>query len=597
MTSSPTPVWRRGARRWWLLVLFAVVLSVGATGCTRPAVHLPAGQDRVEVPLEKAGDFLFARAAVNGEGPHLFLIDTGAAGNIVAGPLAKQLRLPWIWEIRASGVGGKARMPVRAVRNLGVGDAVLEGHWLGETGFPAISKTFGVETEGLLGYSTFYDLPVTLDYRASRLVFHNRDRFQPPAGATEVPMRFLKDLPHVKGVINGQHEGWFLLDTGSDWRLSLQNPFARRHPELSARDDRTAFLAVGVGGTDVRRSGQVASFRIFGHEFSAMSVQLDRADKKSSDPEDVLGVVGMPLLKDFRLTFDYRRKRLWVEWNPPETVQEKIARGADLDARDLRGWTLLHGCAKDGDAQGVRALIGAGADVNVADRDGYRPLLYAAYRAHPKIARMLVDSGADVQAANKSGTTALMAAAQKGNEVIVQALLDAGADVDACEENGKTSLLAAAYHGHDQAVERLLAAGASIEAADKDGATPLIAAAYGGHTQIVESLLRHGATVDARHSEGVTALYLAAQEGRTEAFGVLLAAGADPEASSTTGWTPLMVAAENGHKDVVEALLAAGADPRAKDKKGRTARDYAENNGHREIAKILKDQERRERTP
>ena len=52
------------------------------------------------------------------------------------------------------------------------------------------------------------------------------------------------------------------------------------------------------------------SFRILGQEFRCVPVLLERADKEPDDSEDVLGTVGAPLLRNFRLTFDYRGKRL-----------------------------------------------------------------------------------------------------------------------------------------------------------------------------------------------------------------------------------------------------------------------------------------------
>ena len=198
-------------------------------GCLRPAIHLPPGHERVTLPLERAGDIVFVRAAVNGEAAGLFIVDTGASGNLVAKPLARRLRLPWIWEAKSRGVGGASKLPVRGVRSIRVGQADLAGHWVGESDFGRVNRVLGVEVEGALGYSAFYHLPVTIDYRASSLTFHDRDQFQPPAQATEAPLRLMDRHPHVRGGINGKHEGWFLLDTGSSAHLGLQGAFVKQH--------------------------------------------------------------------------------------------------------------------------------------------------------------------------------------------------------------------------------------------------------------------------------------------------------------------------------------------------------------------------------
>ncbi|MBQ6002370.1 MAG: ankyrin repeat domain-containing protein, partial [Synergistaceae bacterium] len=65
---------------------------------------------------------------------------------------------------------------------------------------------------------------------------------------------------------------------------------------------------------------------------------------------------------------------------------------------------------KSGDAVKVEEAIINGANVNAKDNKGYTALMWAAEKGHTEIAEMLINHGADVNAENNSGFTALMLA-------------------------------------------------------------------------------------------------------------------------------------------------------------------------------------------
>ncbi|MFV8752766.1 ankyrin repeat domain-containing protein [Nannocystaceae bacterium ST9] len=92
-----------------------------------------------------------------------------------------------------------------------------------------------------------------------------------------------------------------------------------------------------------------------------------------------------------------------------------LARGAKLEARDLRGWTALHWAACEGRPDAVAILIRQGADLEARDPLGRTPLLLA-----------LHDEGREL-----SLVTSLE---------VVELLLAAGADADARDDEGWTAL-------------------------------------------------------------------------------------------------------------------------------------------------------------
>lgn len=72
-----------------------------------------------------------------------------------------------------------------------------------------------------------------------------------------------------------------------------------------------------------------------------------------------------------------------------------LERGANLEARDDRGWTPLHAAAAAGAAEATRLLMTAGADLEAEDSDGLSPAQVAAEGEHDAVLAVLVSRDAD----------------------------------------------------------------------------------------------------------------------------------------------------------------------------------------------------------
>lgn len=85
----------------------------------------------------------------------------------------------------------------------------------------------------------------------------------------------------------------------------------------------------------------------------------------------------------------------------------------------------------------MSVLIDAGADVNARDGSGLTILMLAAAFPRPGVVQLLVNGGADVNAIAADGRTALLNAIWSAESTadVVTILVDAGADVSAADEN------------------------------------------------------------------------------------------------------------------------------------------------------------------
>ncbi len=227
-------------------------------------------------------------------------------------------------------------------------------------------------------------------------------------------------------------------------------------------------------------------------------------------------------------------------------VADLINEGADIHAKDNKGFTSLHEAAKHGHLDIVEKLIEKGADIHAKTNRGYTPLYLAALNGNLQVVRKLIEKGADINAKNH-GLTPLIAAAIgvgfHGKLQVLEELIEKGADVNIIANHGYTLLHLAARHGYLSIVEKLIEKGADINAKNNEGGTPLHLAIEGGYLSTVEKLIEKGADINTKNNYGDTPLHLAAISGHSEVAEFLISKHADVNAKNKDGWTPLDSAA------------------------------------------------------
>jgi GNAT superfamily N-acetyltransferase len=117
--------------------------------------------------------------------------------------------------------------------------------------------------------------------------------------------------------------------------------------------------------------------------------------------------------------------------------------------------------ARNGNFNGVKAMLNERPNSHANQSWGVRPLAYAALGGHLPIVRLLLDRGANINARDNNGFTALMRAAQEGRIAVVKELLDRGANINARDSDGFTALIRAARRGQGEVIQLLLERGAN----------------------------------------------------------------------------------------------------------------------------------------
>ena len=120
-------------------------------------------------------------------------------------------------------------------------------------------------------------------------------------------------------------------------------------------------------------------------------------------------------------------------------LQAALAAGADVDARDGRGWTALMYAVDKGYTLLVEPLLGAGANPDVRAPDGATALFMAVAHGHTDVIALLMEAGADPKVKGPKGKTAVDVARTRYG------------DAEAAMANDEPSSIIALLQGRTQA--------------------------------------------------------------------------------------------------------------------------------------------------
>ena len=127
-----------------------------------------------------------------------------------------------------------------------------------------------------------------------------------------------------------------------------------------------------------------------------------------------------------------------------EGVPAKRARDAALPP------DALHHAAQAGDIDALEATIAAGADVNARDARGWTALMHAANKGYTLLVPILIEAKAEVDIRAPDGATALFIAAVHGHAEVFARLMHAGADASIAGPQGRTPVEVAQLRDHSR---------------------------------------------------------------------------------------------------------------------------------------------------
>ncbi|MBZ3881002.1 Ankyrin repeat and SOCS box protein 2 [Sciurus carolinensis] len=230
-----------------------------------------------------------------------------------------------------------------------------------------------------------------------------------------------------------------------------------------------------------------------------------------------------------------------------EGLQAMIKDGKNLAEPNKEGWLPLHEAAYYGQLGCLKVLQRAypGAlDQRTLQEE--TALYLATCRAHLDCVLSLLQAGAEPDISNKSRETPLYKACERKNAEAVRILVRHNADTNHRCNRGWTALHESVSRNDLEVMEILVGGGAKVESKNAYGITPLFVAAQSGQLEALRFLAKHGADINTQASDSASALYEACKNEHEEVVEFLLSQGADANKANKDGLLPLHIAAKKG---------------------------------------------------
>lgn len=247
--------------------------------------------------------------------PMKALLDSGAARLVMGAQSAVKAGVPVIdaKEVRATmlGVVGQESGLVGVLSPLRIGTWNLPA-------YPCFVRTYENIGEGvaypanILGFDlpTRYCTYLTLDYKKKQATFGFHNAFRPNSlmKRSSAPIRIQQGVPFID--LKSKGVKWTcIIDTGSFNGIEIDEAIAKK---LGVQDQGKiveGLILVAVGGTVTSDKARLRTVTL-------PDITLLGGTYKQADVDISPGIprVGSFFLKDYRVTFDFRAKRLWLEW-------------------------------------------------------------------------------------------------------------------------------------------------------------------------------------------------------------------------------------------------------------------------------------------
>ncbi|MFH1980940.1 MAG: ankyrin repeat domain-containing protein [Pseudomonadota bacterium] len=233
------------------------------------------------------------------------------------------------------------------------------------------------------------------------------------------------------------------------------------------------------------------------------------------------------------------------------TARAIIENGADINAVDNRGYTVLM-CAAESGADGlVRLLIAQGARVAATATDGHSALSLAVWKKHPAVAEILLQASADLST-GASSYQLLMDAVSSQNPGMVKLLLDAGGKIPSAED--RISLFERAAKS-PETLRLLAGAVADLDVQDRYRGSPLSVVVKRGSAESMRVMIDAGAQPWEEGGRGFNAFQWFAENGNADLLHRCLTRHPELRTDSERMRQAMYRAIRSGQVDAVRTLL------------------------------------------
>ena len=292
----------RSIARLSAIITLAALLSRVCIGNSTNLITIPVTFTHGRVVLP---------ARVNGSEPLSFLLDSACTIPTLHPSLVEKLSLQQSGHVTINGIAGEERAPTYKEVVFDLGEVTYSPFRVA-----VIPSEQGQRhrTDGVLGSGFFRRFVVEIDPAAKCLHLYSPTNFVYSGKGEILPFRFKAEIPVIKATIiltnQTSLDGEFEIDTGCDSGLCLGSEFVQQSKlldQIKTHSDEK----FGIGGSVETKSGTIPLLRL--GELEVRHSQADFFLKGSPVDAPLAGHIGMGILHQYKVIFDYSRKRLIIE--------------------------------------------------------------------------------------------------------------------------------------------------------------------------------------------------------------------------------------------------------------------------------------------
>ena len=169
--------------------------------------------------------------------------------------------------------------------------------------------------EGVLGAGFFRRFIVEIDSKGRTIKLHEPKEYQYAGSGEMLPLKIRNSTPVIEAAINipghASIRGQFEIDTGCDGGLCLGHDFVEANKLLETGGPIQGGGRSGVGGDARTKVGSVPELQL--GRFVVKKPEVNFFLQGSPVEHGHAGHIGMDVLRQFRVIFDYSRQRLILE--------------------------------------------------------------------------------------------------------------------------------------------------------------------------------------------------------------------------------------------------------------------------------------------
>lgn len=273
----------------------------------------------VASPFQLYGDHTFIKLKIDGSEPLDFIFDTGDGLTVIDMDVALKLNLPMDHSKKKASAHGTVEGVLIAHNYIEMDRVRLEDDiTVYATSLLHLEQSIGRNIDGIIGYDLLQHYVVQLDEINKSIKLYKQDTYKYGGLGEGLDMTLEKYIPTVNATVQINDYDFlterFFVITGAATTLDFNTRFSEKNDLLQQTGDHYSYLIKGLGNQEfVQYEGRIRQVRIGKLKFDKLPVGISTSKEGVHANKKVAGIIGNRLLKNFIVTFDYSRKKLYLE--------------------------------------------------------------------------------------------------------------------------------------------------------------------------------------------------------------------------------------------------------------------------------------------